>query len=166
MYEIGDRVVHPMHGAGTIAEIVEQKVSGKKAQYYLFNMIYGGMTLMIPVDNSEGVGVRPVCGDGEAYRIIDEIAVIELDENTNWNRRYRENMVRVKSGNLHDVAGVVKSLVLRERERGLSTGERKMLHSARQILVSELAMAIGNTIKQTEDMLEHAIIAGSAQLVM
>lgn len=141
MYRIGDKVVHPMHGAGVIDSIVQRKVNGEQKDYYLLNLSGGTMTVMIPTDNTGEIGVRPIITSSEAVNVLSAMGTIEVDMTQNWNRRYRENMVRLKSGDLLEVARVVKGLMLRDNERGLSTGERKMLHTAKQILISELVLA-------------------------
>lgn len=141
MYQIGDKVVHPMHGAGVIDSIVRKKVAGKVQDYYLLKLSTGSMMVMIPTEHSDEIGVRPVVSGQEATHILSEMEDIQVDITSNWNQRYRENMLRIKSGNLLEVAKVVKGLMYRETQKGLSTGERKMLHSAKQILISELVLA-------------------------
>jgi len=141
VYQIGDKVVHPMHGAGVIDSIVRKKVAGKVQDYYLLKLSTGSMMVMIPTEHSDEIGVRPVVSGQEATHILSEMEDIQVDMTSNWNQRYRENMLRIKSGNLLEVAKVVKGLMYRETQKGLSTGERKMLHSAKQILISELVLA-------------------------
>ncbi len=141
MYQIGDKVVHPMHGAGIIDSIVQRKVDGKQQDYYLLRLSGGNMMVMIPTNNTAEIGVRPVISKQEASVILRAMEHIEVEMTSNWNQRYRENMLRLKSGDLLEVARVVKGLMLREGQKGLSTGERKMLHTAKQILVSELVLA-------------------------
>ena len=150
MYQIGDKVVHPMHGAGVIDSIVLKKVAGQLQDYYLLKLSVGSMTVMIPTGNTQEIGVRPVVSDQEAENLISAMEHIEVDMTQNWNRRYRENMVRLKSGDLLEVARVVKGLLLREEQRGLSNGERKMLHTAKQILISELVLAQSLPYKTVE----------------
>ncbi|MFG6350962.1 MAG: CarD family transcriptional regulator [Oscillospiraceae bacterium] len=150
MYQIGDKVVHPMHGAGVIDSIVQKKVAGQLQDYYLLKLSVGSMTVMIPTGNTQEIGVRPVVSDQEAENLISAMEHIEVDMTQNWNRRYRENMVRLKSGDLLEVARVVKGLLLREEQRGLSNGERKMLHTAKQILISELVLAQSLPYKTVE----------------
>ena len=140
MFQIGDKIVHPMHGAGVIDSIVSKKVNGVVRDYYILKLPVGGMLVMIPTEHTEEIGVRPVVDRDEADRLIAAMPDIEVDMTQNWNRRYRENMLRIKSGDLMEVARVVKGLMLRDENRGLSTGERKMLHSAKQILISELVL--------------------------
>ena len=150
MHQIGDKVVHPMHGAGVIDSIVQKKVAGQLQDYYLLKLSVGSMTVMIPTGNTQEIGVRPVVSDQEAENLISAMEHIEVDMTQNWNRRYRENMVRLKSGDLLEVARVVKGLLLREEQRGLSNGERKMLHTAKQILISELVLAQSLPYKTVE----------------
>lgn len=141
MYSVGDKIVHPMHGAGIIDSIIEKKLNGVSREYYVLKIPVGGLFVMIPTENSVEIGVRPIVDSGTADKIISAMAGIEIDMNQNWNRRYRENMLKIKSGELIEVATVVKGLMARETEKGLSTGERKMLHSAKQILISEIVLS-------------------------
>ena len=141
MFRVGDKIVHPMHGAGIVDEIVTRKVNGVLRDYYSLRLPVGGMLVMIPTENCGEIGVRAVLTAEEADRVLGEIADIQVELEPNWNQRYRENMLRLKSGDLLEVSKVVKCLMLRDSRRGLSTGERKMLHSAKQILVSEISMA-------------------------
>ena len=157
MFLVGDKIVHPMHGAGVVDSIVSKKVNGVVREYYLLKIPVGGMLVMIPTTNSEEIGVRPVVNSAEADRIIASIPDIEVDMTANWNRRYRENMLRLKSGDLTEVARVVKGLALRDTDRGLSTGERKMLHSAKQILISELVLSQNTSYEDVEARINTAL---------
>ena len=152
MFQVGDKIVHPMHGAGIIDSIVQKKVNGVVRDYYILKLPVGGMLVMIPTANSEEIGVRPVVKGDEADRVIAAIPDIEVDMTPNWNRRYRENMLR-----LLEVARVVKGLMLREEERGLSTGERKMLHSAKQILISEIVLSQDASYEDVEARINTAL---------
>ena len=157
MFQVGDKIVHPMHGAGVIDSIVQKKINGVVREYYILKIPVGGMMVMIPTDNSEEIGVRPVVQGDEADKIIAAMPGIEVDMTQNWNRRYRENMLRLKSGDLLEVARVVKGLMLRDGERGLSTGERKMLHSAKQILISEIVLSQNVSYEDVEDRINTAL---------
>ncbi|MCR5826529.1 MAG: CarD family transcriptional regulator [Oscillospiraceae bacterium] len=143
MYQLGDRIVHPMHGAGVIERIVEEKISGKMIQFYVFKMPISGLTLKIPTANTKAIGIRNILSESEIEAVIAQIPGLSIDMTANWNHRYRENMERIKSGNLVEVSGVIKALMHRDNERGLSNGERKMLHSAKQILISEVVLSEG-----------------------
>lgn len=157
MYQIGDKIVHPMHGAGVIDRIVTQKMNGIFREYYILKLPIGGMLVMIPTDHPEEIGVREIVPVEEAERVIKQFSNMQVDMIQNWNRRYRENMLRLKSGDLLEVARVVKGLMIRERDRGLSTGERKMLHFAKQILISELVLAQSITYEEAESRIYTAL---------
>ncbi|MBR4057247.1 MAG: CarD family transcriptional regulator [Oscillospiraceae bacterium] len=163
MFQIGDRIAHPMHGAGVISGIESRKINGVERDYYLLNLPVGGMQVMIPVDSCEAIGVRDIVREAEADRIIGSISGIEIVETQNWNKRYRENMLKIKSGDLLDVCGVIKSLMLRDRERGLSTGERKMLNVAKQILISELALSKNMEWDAVNVIIEAAVFASTPE---
>lgn len=157
MFQVGDKIVHPMHGAGVIDSIVSKKVNGVVRDYYILKLPVGGMLVMIPTEHTEEIGVRPVVDRDEADRLIAAMRDIEVDMTQNWNRRYRENMLRIKSGDLMEVARVVKGLMLRDENRGLSTGERKMLHSAKQILISELVLSQDASYEDVEKRINTAM---------
>ena len=141
MFQIGDKIVHPMHGAGVIEGVVEERISGNRVQFYVFKMPVSGLTLKIPTANTQMIGVRGVHAASEIESVLGKIPQLSVDMTANWNHRYRENMERIKSGDLVEVAGVIKALMHRDSERGLSNGERKMLHNAKQILISEVVLA-------------------------
>ena len=158
MFRIGDLVAHPMHGAGVIDAIVQEKVAGSTQEYYVFKMPVGGLLLKIPVANSETIGLRTIITPEEAEALIAGIPSLEVESSANWNKRYQENLIRLKSGNLNEVARVVKGLMRRDSRRGLSTGERKMLHSAKQIILSEIALVEGCAYQDAEARLDHAVM--------
>ncbi len=158
MYQVGDKIVHPMHGAGVIDSIVTKKVNGVVREYYIMKIPVGEMLVMIPTQNSDEIGVRPIVDPAEADRVIASLPDIEVEMTTNWNQRYRENMVRLKSGDLDEVARVVKGLTRRDAARGLSNGERKMLHSAKQILISELVLSQSCTYEEMEERINKALV--------
>ena len=157
MFQVGDKIVHPMHGAGVIDSIVQKKVNGVLREYYILKLPLNGMLVMIPTHNSEEIGVRPIVEGEEADRVIAAIPSMDVEMDSNWNRRYRENMLRLKSGDLLEVARVVKGLVRRDGERGLSTGERKMLHSAKQILISEIVLSQNSSYEAVEASIDSAL---------
>ena len=154
MFKVGDRVVYPMHGAGIIEAVEERDISGTIEKYYVIRLSMGEMKIMVPVANVDLVGVREVIGKDEVGKVLDILKSKTSAMSSNWNRRYRANMEKIKSGNIYEVAEVVRNLSLRDREKGLSTGERKMLENARQILLSELVLAQNVTEEQVEEMVE------------
>ncbi len=157
MFHVGDKIVHPMHGAGVVESIVENKIDGVVREYYVMRLPVRSMVVMIPTHNCVEIGVRPIADQQQAQQILACLAGIEAEVEQNWNRRYRENMERLKSGDLLEVAKVIKSLMVRDSERGLSNGERKMLHSAKEILVSELVLALDNDYGSVETQITEAL---------
>ena len=156
-FQIGDKVAHPMYGAGVLESVVQKKVGGVVQEYYIMKLAKSSMIVMIPTQGSEEIGVRPVVDPDQADRVLAAIPSIQVEMTANWNRRYRENMERLKSGDLLEVARVVKGLTLRDAKRSLSTGERKMLHSARQILISELVLSKSLSYETVEAQLDPAL---------
>jgi CarD family transcriptional regulator len=150
-------IAHPLHGAGVIEDIEEKTINGVTREYYVLRMPVGGMVVLIPVENSEEIGVRPILTEEQADKVIASMSDIEVEMDQNWNRRYRENMMRLKSGDLIEVARVIKGLMFREVERGLSTGERKMLRSAKQILISEIVLSKNSTYDEIEARINEAL---------
>jgi len=159
MYRISDKIVHPMHGAGIVEDIETKRIAGKNMEYYVLRLTTGSVTVLVPVASCDAIGVRPVISAEEAEALLALFPALETEDNANWNRRYRENMEHLKSGNLKEVAFVIKSLMLREQKKPLSTGERKMLASAKQILISELTLATGRSEAEIEAILRSAIEA-------
>ena len=160
MFREGDKIVHPMHGAGVVESIVQQKVNGVMRDYYVLRLPLRSMVVMIPTSNSVEIGVRPIIDSAQADDILARIPGIEVEFDQNWNRRYRENMERIKSGDLLEVAGVVKALMHRDAERGLSTGERRMLHNAKQIIITEIVLAEEVVYADVELRLAAAMMKG------
>ena len=156
-FQIGDKVAHPMYGAGVLESVVQKKVGGVVQEYYIMKLAKSSMIVMIPTQGSEEIGVRPVVDPDQADRVLAAIPSIQVEMTANWNRRYRENMERLKSGDLLEVARVVKGLTLRDAKGSLSTGERKMLHSARQILISELVLSKSLSYETVEAQLDTAL---------
>ena len=150
MYSVGDVIVYPMHGAGVIEEIEEREILGAVQKYYVMNISYGNMRVMLPMNNASKIGIRDVISGDEADEVISRFSFVEPAVNSNWNKRIRENMEKIKSGDINEVAVVVKSLMMRDRQKGLSTSERKMLSNAKQIFISELVLAKKTTNDEIE----------------
>lgn len=153
MYDIGDKVVYPMHGAGIIEAIEQGEIMGKVKKYYVLRIPVGDMKVMVPMDKADDVGLREVIDDSEADKVLNVFKTYKAEIDANWNKRYRENMARIKSGDIYEVTRVVKSLMYREMEKGLSTGEHKMLSNAKQILISELIVAKMKKKEEIENMM-------------
>ena len=150
--------MHPMHGAGVIDDIVQEKVAGVMKEYYVFKMPVGGLVLKIPTANSQVIGIRGIISQAEAEELLNALPDLTVEANANWNKRYQENLMRLKSGDLYQVARVIKSLMQRDSLRGLSTGERKMLHNAKQIMISEIVMAEKVAYREVETRIDHAMM--------
>ena len=156
MYSVGDKVVYPMHGAGIIDSIEEKEILGEKQSYYILKMP-GEVKVMVPTAKAEQQGIRNVIDKIEAEKVINVLEQDETEMEKNWNKRYRDNMDKMKSGNIYEIADVVRNLSFKQKEKGLSTGEKKMLHNAKQILVSELVLAEHATQDEIEAIVDNKI---------
>lgn len=153
MFNIGDEIVYPMHGAGIIVDIEEKKILGELHKYYILQISVSDMKVMLPVNNTETIGIRRIVSENAANEAINHFLSCEEDENNNWNQRYRENIEKMKSGNLIDIATVAKTLLLRDSKKSLSNAERKMLSNAKNILISELVLAKRMSADEIKEML-------------
>ncbi len=156
MFNVGDKIVYPMHGAGTIDSIEEKNILGESQAYYVIKMP-GEVKVMVPTSKAEQIGVRNVIGKEEAEKVISILGEDETEMSQNWNKRYRDNMEKMKSGSIYEVADVVRNLSFKQKEKGLSTGEKKMLSNAKQILVSELVLAEHATQDEVEALIDNKI---------
>ena len=146
-----------MYGAGVVDSIVQKTVDNVVRDYYILQLPNRSMVVMVPTENCEEIGVRPVVDREQADRVMAAIPDIQVEMTSNWNHRYRENMERMKSGDLLEVARVIKGLTIRDQKRGLSTGQRKMLHSAKQILISEIVLSKSVSYESVEEELNTAL---------
>ena len=156
MFNVGDKIVYPMHGAGTIDSIEEKDILGEKQSYYILKMP-SNVKVMIPTAKAEEVGVRNIIDKQSAEKVFTVLSQDETEMEKNWNKRYRENMDKMKSGNIYEIADVVRNLSFKQKEKGLSTGEKKMLYNAKQILVSELVFAENSTQNEVEELIDNKI---------
>ena len=155
MLSIGDRVVYPMHGAGIIESIEEQEIMGEVQSYYVLKIPFGNMRVLIPLDKADDVGLRSIIDAGE----IDAVEKVlgdapELSDGGSWNRRFNANMTKLKSGNIFEVAEVVRNLTLSDRVKKISSGENRLLDTAKHILASELALAAERELSEMEKWLQ------------
>lgn len=141
VFNVGDKVVYPMHGAGVIEAVEEREVLGERQKYYILRIPLGDMRVMVPLNNAREVGLRSVISEKDVKKVYEILGGAKTKMSSNWNRRYRANLEKMKSGDVFAVAEVVRNLAYRDREKGLSTGERRMLDNAKQILISELVVA-------------------------
>jgi len=159
MFRIGDKAVYPGHGVGVIESIENKQISGRELMFYMLRIVDSGMTIMIPRDNAEAVGLRGVIRKLEIPKVIRILKNrdVEVDTQT-WNRRYREYMEKINTGSIYEIAEVIRDLHLLRNEKELSFGERKILDIAKTFLVKELAIA--QNVKETEILKEMRHIFG------
>ena len=157
MFKIGDNIVYPMHGAGNIKAIEEKEILGEKQQYYVIEMP-GEVMVMVPTAKAESMGVRSVIDKQSANSVLEVLEKDETDMSNNWNKRYRDNLEKMKTGDVYQIADVVRNLSFKQKEKGgLSTGEKKMLMNAKQILVSELVLAEHSSKEEIEKLIDNKI---------
>ena len=157
MFVIGDKVVYPMHGAGIIESIEEKEILGETRAYYILHIPYGNMQVMVPVDNSEQAGIRPTVSSEKVDQIYGLLGEESTQMDDNWNRRFRENMEKLKTGDIGEVAQVVRNLMRVDRVKKLSTGEKKMLANAKQILISEIVLVKELSETDIDELLEDIV---------
>ncbi len=156
-FNIGDRVVYPMHGAGVIEAIEEREISGTKQEYYVIRLPLGEMKVLVPCRNVKELGLRVIIAAGEVERVMEVLQNKGAVMSDNWSHRYRANLDKIRTGDIFEVAEVVRNLTVREREKGLSSGERRMLDNARQILYSEIALAGDYERETVEEMVARCL---------
>src|SRR5713226_6886752 len=156
-FDVGDKVVYPHHGAAVVERRELKEVFGESREYLVLRLAYGDLTLMVPADNTDEVGLREVINDEEVEEVFAVLRKKEARMPTNWSRRYKNHVEKLKSGDIYQVAEVVRNLSIRDKDKGLSAGEKRMLNRARQILVSELTFAIGVSEEEAEKKLNEAL---------
>lgn len=156
MFKVGDNVSCPMHGAGKIVSIEERNILGENQKYYIINMP-GEVKVMIPTVKAETNGIRNIINGEEATKVFEVLGSNSSEMSDNWNKRYRDNMDKMKSGDIYAVADVVRNLSFKQKDKGLSTGEKKMLVNAKQILVSELALTKDSNVDEVEEIVNQKI---------
>ena len=157
VFSVGETVVYPHHGAALIEAIETRVIKGEPKQYLVLRVAQGDLTVRVPAENAEIVGVREVVGEEGLGKVFDVLRAPHTEEPTNWSRRYKANLEKLASGDVNKVAEVVRDLWRREKDRGLSAGEKRMLAKARQILVSELALAEGTNEDKAELVLDEVL---------
>jgi CarD family transcriptional regulator len=156
-FKVGDKVVYPHHGAAVVERRETKEAFGEKREYLVLRLAYGDLTLMVPADNTEGVGLREVINDEEVEEVFAVLRKKEARMPTNWSRRYKNHSEKLRSGDIYQVAEVVRNLSIRDKDKGLSAGEKRMLSRARQILVSELTFALAVDEETAEQRLNDAL---------
>jgi CarD family transcriptional regulator len=161
-FKVGETVVYPHHGAALIEATETRTVRGEEKLYLVLRVAQGDLTVKVPAENAETVGVRDVVDQVGLDHVFEVLRAPHTEEPTNWSRRYKANLEKLASGDVNKVAEVVRDLWRRDRERGLSAGEKRMLAKARQILVSELALAEGTNEDKAEGILDEVLASASA----
>lgn len=154
VFRKGDTVVHPEHGAAVIEELREKEFLGEKRTYLVLRVVYGDLTVLVPTDSTDQVGLRPVVSKNEVKKILKVLTEGETLVAANWSRRFKNNLEKLHSGDPYEVAEVLRNLAIREREKGLSAGEKRMITKARQILISEFSHATGKTDQDAEALID------------
>ncbi len=141
MYKVGDNVVYPHHGAGTIVKRERREILGETREYLTIKILHNDMTVNVPTDNAERVGLRKVIDEEAVKKVVKYLTSGGTEMPKNWNRRFKHNRDKMKTGDIFETAEVVRNLSLRDGEKGLSTGEKQMYVKAKKILASELMYA-------------------------
>jgi CarD family transcriptional regulator len=156
-FAVGDKVVYPHHGAAVIEGKEKRVFDGQKTDYFILRITYGDLKVSIPVDKADEIGLREVINDEEVEEVFAVLRKKEARMPTNWSRRFKNHVEKLKSGDIYQVAEVVRNLSIREADKGLSAGEKRMLARARQILVSELTFALNVAEEAAEARLDDVL---------
>ena len=158
MFDVGDRVVYPHHGAAVVMKKEMRKAFGEKKEYLILEMAHGEMTLSVPVDSVEEVGMRWPISTEDVEDLFDVLQKRGIREPPNWSRRFKNHQEKLKSGDVYQVAEVVRNLALREADKGLSAGEKSLFTKARGVLVSELSFALEISEDDATERVEAALV--------
>jgi CarD family transcriptional regulator len=160
LYKVGDKVVYPHHGAGTVVKREKREVLGEKREYLTIKILHNDMTVNVPADNAERVGLRKVIDEEAVKKVVKYLTSGGTEMPKNWNRRFKHNRDKMKSGDIYELAEVVRNLALRDGEKGLSTGEKQMYVKAKKILASELMYAKTMSEDEALEWLEETLTDG------
>ena len=159
MYDVGDKVVYPHHGAGTVVKKEQREVLGQSREYLTIQILHNDMTVNVPSENAEKVGLRKVIDERTVEKVLKALTGVGTTMPKNWNRRFKHNRDKMKTGDIFELAEVVRNLSLRDHEKGLSTGEKQMFVKAKKILASELMYAKQMDEQQAAEWLDD-VLAG------
>jgi CarD family transcriptional regulator, regulator of rRNA transcription len=159
LYKVGDKVVYPHHGAGTVVKKESREVLGDKREYLTIQILHNDMTVNVPAENAEAVGLRKVINEDTVKEVVKALTGDGTVMPKNWNRRFKHNRDKMKTGDIFELAEVVRNLSLRDRDKGLSTGEKQMFVKAKKILISELMYAKGLEEEETAEWLDEVLLA-------
>ena len=157
MYKVGDKVVYPHHGAGTVVKKEKREVLGEKREYLTIKILHNDMTVNVPTENADAVGLRKVIDEQMVAKVMKALTGNGTQMPKNWNRRFKHNRDKMKTGDIFELAEVVRNLSLRDHEKGLSTGEKQMFVKAKKILASELMYAKGMDEEQAAAWLDDVL---------
>jgi CarD family transcriptional regulator len=161
LYKVGDKVVYPHHGAGTVVKREKREVLGEKREYLTIKILHNDMTVNVPADNAERVGLRKVIDEEAVKKVVKYLTSGGTEMPKNWNRRFKHNRDKMKTGDIYELAEVVRNLALRDGEKGLSTGEKQMYVKAKKILASELMYAKSMSEDEALEWLEETLTEGA-----
>ncbi len=156
-FDVGDKVVYPHHGAAVIDRREKVVAFGEEREYLVLRIAHGDLTLKVPADNTEEVGLRAIINDEEVEEVFAVLRKKDARMPTNWSRRFKNHIEKLKSGDIYQVAEVVRNLSIREKDKHLSAGEKRMLLNARRVLVSELTFAIDVSEEDAEKKLDEVL---------
>jgi CarD family transcriptional regulator len=162
LYKIGDKVVYPHHGAGTVVKKEKRDVLGEKREYLTIKILHNDMTVNVPSENAEKVGLRKVIGEDMVKVVVKALTGGGTQMPKNWNRRFKHNRDKMKTGDILELAEVVRNLSLRDVEKGLSTGEKQMFVKAKKILASELMYAKDMDEEEAAEWLDGVLVGSSS----
>ena len=166
MYKVGDKVVYPHHGAGTVVKKETREVLGEKREYLTIKILHNDMTVNVPADNAERVGLRKVIDEQMVSKVLKALTGNGTTMPKNWNRRFKHNRDKIKTGDIYELAEVVRNLAIREQEKGLSTGEKQMFTRAKKILASELMYALEMEEDEAEEHLDGLLDKSGAKVAV
>jgi CarD family transcriptional regulator len=161
LYKVGDKVVYPHHGAGTVVKREKKEVLGEKREYLTIKILHNDMTVNVPAENAELVGLRKVIDEEAVKKVVKYLTSGGTEMPKNWNRRFKHNRDKMKTGDIYELAEVVRNLALRDGEKGLSTGEKQMYVKAKKILASELMYAKTMSEDEALEWLEETLTEGA-----
>jgi CarD family transcriptional regulator len=161
LYKVGDKVVYPHHGAGTVVKREKREVLGEKREYLTIKILHNDMTVNVPSENAEAVGLRKVIGEDMVKVVVKALTGGGTQMPKNWNRRFKHNRDKMKTGDILELAEVVRNLSLRDSEKGLSTGEKQMFVKAKKILASELMYAKDMDEEEAAEWLDGVLVGST-----
>lgn len=163
-FEVGDNVVYPHHGAGQVLKKEHKKMFGKESEYLTIKILHNGMTVMVPCENAGIAGLRRVIDEDTVKKVLAVLEDEMSEMPKNWNRRFKHNRDKIKTGDIYELAEVVRNLAIREHDKGLSTGEKQMFTRAKKILASELMYALEKNEEEAEAYLDDLLTSSAERL--